>query len=309
MSHRFTVRNYRPQDFNTCAQLNLEFRKPDAMTGVNSLQAWTQRLNKPGYRASKHLLVAEVDGVIVGYINITPELGIGRVVLDYLVHPNYSTGSIIKKLIDRAVERAKEVDTKVVHLSIPSAELNTAKLLSDLRFFMIRRFYELRLEPSKVNLETTNQLNPEYRRFEPGEEEGLAQLQNHCFADAWGYNPNTAEDIIWHMSLRNSSPDDIILAGDKSNLIGYCWTETKCSDEPSSGKSRGRIYMVGVRPGHRNRGIGKKLIVAGLSHLKRRKKEIIYITVDNQNIPAVRLYRSLGFELWEDTLWYEKIIE
>ncbi|MBM4452102.1 MAG: GNAT family N-acetyltransferase, partial [Chloroflexi bacterium] len=75
-----------------------------------------------------------------------------------------------------------------------------------------------------------------------------------------------------------------------------------------TGKSRGRIYMLGVHPEHRGRGLGRKLLLAGMRQLKGKGLEVVEITVDSQNVAAVGLYRSLGFEVVEDTLWYEKVI-
>ena len=66
--------------------------------------------------------------------------------------------------------------------------------------------------------------------------------------------------------------------------------------------------MLGVDPDFRNRGLGRELLRAGLSHLKSRGREIIDITVDSENEAAVKLYDSEGFRLCEETLWYEKII-
>jgi mycothiol synthase len=67
--------------------------------------------------------------------------------------------------------------------------------------------------------------------------------------------------------------------------------------------------MLGVRPGHRSRGLGRKLLLAGLRQLKDRGREVVEITVDSQNVAAVELYRSLGFQVVEDTLWYEMLID
>jgi len=66
--------------------------------------------------------------------------------------------------------------------------------------------------------------------------------------------------------------------------------------------------MLGVDTDYRNRGIGKELLWAGLLHLKNKGRELIDITVDSQNVVAVTLYRSLGFQLCGETVWYEKAV-
>ena len=66
--------------------------------------------------------------------------------------------------------------------------------------------------------------------------------------------------------------------------------------------------MLGVDTDYRNRGLGKKLLWSGLLHLRNKGRELIDITVDSQNIVAVTLYRSMGFQLHGETVWYEKVV-
>ena len=61
--------------------------------------------------------------------------------------------------------------------------------------------------------------------------------------------------------------------------------------------------MLGVAPEFRNEGVGRALLLEGLSHIKSKRREIIDITVDSQNLVAVELYSSIGFQLLENTLW------
>ena len=293
MGHKFIVRNYRPQDFGACVQLDPTFEN---------------RLNRPGYQPSEDLFLADVDGAIVGYLDVTAELGIGRVVLDYWVHPSYSPRPILMELLHRALERARKLGARKAHVSVPSDKLAEAELLLSSGFNEVRRHYEFRLDVSEVNLESADRLNSACRHLEAGGEERLVQIQNRCFAGTWGYNPNTIEDIAWQLGIKGNSPDDVILAWDGSRVIGYCWTVADCGQDLSTGRNKGRIYMMGVLPTHRRGGVGKKLLQAGLSHLKSKGREIIDITVDSKNKAAVKLYDSEGFQLYEETLWYEKII-
>ena len=66
--------------------------------------------------------------------------------------------------------------------------------------------------------------------------------------------------------------------------------------------------MLGVDTDNRGKSLGKKLLRAGLLHLKDRGRELVDITVDSQNIVAVTIYRSMGFQLHGETVWYEKAV-
>ena len=66
--------------------------------------------------------------------------------------------------------------------------------------------------------------------------------------------------------------------------------------------------MLGVDPDYRAKGVGMQVLVAGLSRLKGKGIQIVQLTVDSENKAALALYRSIGFEVWKSSLWYEKAL-
>jgi mycothiol synthase len=66
--------------------------------------------------------------------------------------------------------------------------------------------------------------------------------------------------------------------------------------------------MLGVDPDHRGKGIAKRVLLAGLAHLKNRGSQVIELTVDSENEAACALYQSTGFKVGTSSLWYEKIV-
>jgi len=271
-------------------------------------EVFAHLLSRPDYQVSENLFFAEANNVIIGFINAVPELGIGRVILEYGIGSSYKLEVALKLLVDRAMRRAMELGAKVAHVSMPATGATQAEILLSLGFGVVRRFYELRLDASSVSIEADEQSDVAYRHLEAGEEELLAWIENRCFMGTWGFNPNTAEYIGWELSIRGNCPEDVILASSQGKTIGYCWTEAERDQGSSTGKRKGRIYMLGVDTDYRGKGLGKKLLRAGLLHLRNKGRDLIDITVDSQNIVAVTLYRSLGFQLHRETLWYEKAV-
>jgi mycothiol synthase len=296
MEGTLTVRHCRPQDPRDGA----------AYERLKAGAVFAHLLSRPDYQVSENLFFAEVNSVIIGFINVIPELGIGRVILEYGVASSYKLEVVLKQLFDRAMKQARGLGAKVAHVSIPATETAQAECLSDLAFKAVRRFYELRLDVSSANLETADQLGLVYRHLKAGEEGLLAWLENRCFIGTWGFNPNTAEYIGWELRARGDCPDDVILALSECRPVGYCWTEARYGQDSFTGKGMGRIYMLGVDTDYRGKGLGKKLLVAGLLYLRNKGRELIDITVDSQNIVAVALYRSMGFQRHGGTVWYEK---
>jgi mycothiol synthase len=296
MGYGLTVRNCRPQDAGDSA----------AYESLKERAVFAHLLSKPDYRVDENLFLAEANDIIVGLINVLPELGIGRAVFDYAVNPSYELVTLLPELIKCALKRARELGAAVAHLGIPSVESAPAEKLANLGFKPVRRFCDMQLNISDINLDGADRLDWEHRHFKDGDEALLSDIQNRCFAGAWGYNPNTVADTAWQLKVRNNCPEDVILVLDKGEVIGYCWTESECGREPSTGKPKGRIYMLGVDSRYRARGLGRQLLGMGLLHLKSQGRELIEITVDTQNVAAITLYRTLGFQLCSETVWYEK---
>jgi mycothiol synthase len=57
----------------------------------------------------------------------------------------------------------------------------------------------------------------------------------------------------------------------------------------------GEIYVIAVDPDFHGLGLGRALTVAGLTSLSDRGIGTGMLYVDDDNTPAVQLYRSLGF--------------
>ncbi len=66
--------------------------------------------------------------------------------------------------------------------------------------------------------------------------------------------------------------------------------------------------MLGVDPDYKGKGTGKRVLLAGLTHLKSKSLQVVELTVDSENKAARVLYRSVGFEVLRSSLWYEKVI-
>ena len=113
------------------------------------------------------------------------------------------------------------------------------------------------------------------------------------------------EEIVYRTNLSNHYPEDVILAYDGDKPTGYCWARI-C--ETATGEIKGQIFMLGVDPDYRGRGIGKGVLWAGLAYLKSKGLHTAELTVDSENKAACALYHSVGFKVRTSSLWYEKVI-
>ena len=305
----YTIRNYQPEDFDKYVLLHTEAEKLEPTGHCLSPQVIAERLGQPNYSPEQDLFVIEIDGDIIGYMDVKPELGIGRVILDCWVHPEHRRRGLATKLLSYAAGRAKELGVKVAHVNIVEGNVVAKKVLSRLGFSFVRRFLELKLDIADVGRPDINQAALECCYLRRGEEDELTQIQNRAFAGHWGYNPNTVEEITYKTNLSDCSLEDVILARDGDRIVGYCWTQGASEREVTNGKREGRIYMIGVAPDYRGRGAGKKLLLAGLTHLKNKGVRVAGLFVDSENKAACAVYKSIGFKVQTSSLWYEKVID
>jgi mycothiol synthase len=224
------------------------------------------------------------------------------------VNPRYRRKGLAQKLFVVGTQRAKELGAKVSQVSIPESDAGAKCLVRNMGFSSVRRFLELKLDIYNMHLPPVKPGALLCRRLRNGEEDRLTQIQNRAFAGSWGFNPNTVEDVTYRVSLRDCSPEDVVMAYKGNRAVAYCWTTVDAEKNALRGEKRGRVHMLGVDPDCRKMGFGKEILLAGLTHLRSRGIQVVDLTSDSKNQAARRLYDSFGFERSSTTVWYEKIL-
>lgn len=105
----------------------------------------------------------------------------------------------------------------------------------------------------------------------------IAMIEKNCFSTAW-----TEESIADSIS-NESSYFNIAYADDKP--AGYMSMQVCCGE--------GDIMRVAVLPDYRRLGIGRTLLEECFSA---NKLDAVFLDVRENNIPAIKLYESFGFE-------------
>jgi mycothiol synthase len=301
-----SIRPYRPEDREALIRFWEEVAKLEAAHDLILVRELIDNLDRPNHDPERNLFVAVNRESIIGYIDILSELEIGRAVLQYLVHPAHRRKGISEKLVERATERAGTLRAKRVQVNIPRDDKSGKRLFAKMGFRFVRRFLELRLDLSKAHFSDVTPDDYPCRPMMEGEDEKLTNLQNRSFLDTWGFNPNTTEEISYRIHRPKVSLEDLTLCLDRNEPIGYCWANIDFGKGAVMGGKRGRINMIGVDPNYRGKGVGKKVLIVGLTQLKSRGVRFVDLTVDCDNKPARALYHSIGFDLRTSSLWYQK---
>lgn len=304
----YSIRNYSSEDFESfvtfCVETELLGMKEDRT--ISSLIK--KKFQKPYYSPDQDLFLALWKEQIVGFLDMIPELRIGRIILDGFILSPHRCQGLATQLFYNALERARRAGGKVLHVCVPEEAHVCISFLKKLSFSPVRRFYDLELALSRVDAKKFFIQGIRVRNLKPGEEDLLADIQNQCFTGSWGFCPNTVEETKFYLEWTGTQMKDVIAAESRGSkdIIGYCWTHRVSRED--SARKRGRIHMFGVHPEYRGKGLGKRLLLQGLKYLKMKGAEVAELTVDTQNRPAHTIYQSLGFEPIASKLWLEKKI-
>ena len=302
----YIIRNYFPPDFDQYVRLYVESEQLEPSGRFITAKGLSDHVGRPNFAPQTDLLVAELDGKLVGQLSITLEPGIQRALLEVLVHPRHRRKGVASTLLARGLQRVEQSGIRAVQMSVSETDSAAKSLLHHLGFCFIRYFFEMRLELQNIRLPATGRDAYHSRRLKPGEEELLTQIQNRCFTDTWGFNPNTTAEIAYRLRMHGRSADDVILTYLGDQPVGYCWTIIDSDANAGREKNTGVIHMLGVDPVYRQQEIGKTILLNGLRDLKHKGIDIVELTVDSENPAACALYESVGFEVVARTEWYEK---
>lgn len=80
-----------------------------------------------------------------------------------------------------------------------------------------------------------------------------------------------------------------LVATENDSVIGYVVAILRR-------RSLGHIISIAVHPSHRKKGVGRRLLLEALSMLSRLKVKKCRLEVRESNLPALKLYKSIGFE-------------
>jgi len=174
------------------------------------------------------------------------------------------------------------------HGDLPAA----ARLARAAGFERFRALWQMRrslrdpLDPPRLPAGTT------LRTFRPGQDEqAWLSLNARAFAKHPEQGAWTAHDLALREREPWFDPAGFFIAERDGVMAGFHWT--KVPAEP--GDRTGEVYVVGVDPGERGSGLGRALTLAGLHYLRDRGLPEAMLYVDEDNVPAIKMYEGLGF--------------
>lgn len=264
-----------------------------------SLERVREHLERPGLFPGEEVFFAEEDGAIAGYVEVRPELEIGRAVVEGAVGPAHRGRGIGGRLLDEALAHSRRLGALVAHVPVAQGMAAGQRLLEGRGLAVVRRHWQMAL----VDLDVERPQVPPglvIDHLRVGQEAELCALQNAAFAGSWGFHPNTVEEVARLLVMATCRHQCVLTITEGGAMVAYCWT----AEHPRA-PQRGCIRMVGVHPSRRGRGLGRAVLLAAIDYLGGQGKSGVELSVDSRNTAATRLYRSLGFRREGVLLWYQ----
>jgi ribosomal-protein-alanine N-acetyltransferase len=110
------------------------------------------------------------------------------------------------------------------------------------------------------------------------------------------------ENYVNHffIDLHERFPETFIVAEENGEIVGYimCRIETGLSNFGFGGFiKKGHIVSLAVMPQHRRKGIGQALVVKAMEGMRLYNAKHCFLEVRVTNMPAINLYKKLGFKI------------
>lgn len=245
-----------------------------------------------GEAEALHLLVRGDDDRLLGYANIdrprTPEA-----MIEAFVVPDARRKGIGAALLDAAVAEAGADGRVWAHGDGIGARALAERMDMGTRRELVQMRRPL-VDPPLPEWEVPQDVI--VRTFREGDGAELLRVNNAAFAWHPEQGGMTAAELDDERGQPWYDPAGLFLAfaqEDPGTLLGFHWTKVHPAhgDEPAVGE----VYVVGVDPAARGRGLGRVLTLAGLVHLRDRGLETVMLYVEGDNTAALRTYDALGF--------------
>lgn len=267
-----------------------------------------QFLRQPNLDAERDCTIAEAAGQAAGYALVIPELAIGRAVIQGAVHSGRQGQGFGTALLARAIAHSTFLGAKQVHVSARAGDEAAQALFEGSGFSEVSRQWQMGLSPVDYHPPKAQSAGAKprtayaVRPMASGEEGLLAALQNQVFSGSFGFAPNRPEELAYRLRMDGGRPEDIHFLFDGPDALAYCWTRLS----RRTGDALGEIAMIGAIPAARGRGAGGAVLREGLDSLFARGASAIELTVYQDNVPAIELYRAVGFRKLYEIVWWER---
>lgn len=249
--------------------------------------------------------VLEVDHRVVGVVAVraepAPDQAMpARVALEV----GSRQPPLARLLVHGAVDLIRDAGGERVRLFVPSrAEWMQAAARAD-GFEPVRTIAHMLLPASAPTPLAAPVAGLRVRTIRTDEDDRVLAALNRNWAGTWNFVSIPYEML--RKDLENQREGMLLAVDDGDQIIATCHAVYDPSGENPDGNPRAWISNLTVDPLHRQKGIARFMLAAGITHLRQRGASSITLGVDANDPAPFRLYRSVGFEVATSTEAWDK---
>jgi len=151
----------------------------------------------------------------------------------------------------------------------------------------------------------------ETRGFTESDCEEIIRINNSAFDWHPEQSGMTAKRLKEIQSEAWYIDEDFRIMEINNDLKGFCWMKvhgSSCNCCPKSKLSKGEIFVIAVDPSYQGQGLGRQLALSGMEWLSQKKIREVFLYVESDNFPALKTYKSLGYEHLSTNRCYQRMI-
>jgi mycothiol synthase len=245
------------------------------------------RLRYDGSDGGRDFIVM-TGGEIAGYAYLDPPSGEGEgeVTGELVIHPGHRRQGLGRALTSELADAADGHVLRLwAHGDLPAA----AALARTAGFERFRALWQMRRSLGEPLDAPVLPAGRALRTFVPGQDEDeWLKLNGRAFAKHPEQGGWTRHDLDLREREPWFDPAGFFIAERDGRMTGFHWTKVH-------NPTLGEVYVVGVDPDEQGSGLGRALTLAGLRHLRDLGVDQAMLYVDEDNVPAIRMYEGLGF--------------
>ena len=240
--------------------------------------------------------ILTVDGQIAGYAYLGPPAPAGPepgVSGELVIHPGRRRQGLGRVMAGELAAAAGGHPLRLwAHGDLPAA----AGLARAAGFERFRALWQMR-RPLRAPLDQpVLPAGRTLRTFVPGQDElPWLSLNGRAFAKHPEQGAWTRHDLELREREPWFDPAGFFIAEAGGLMAGFHWTKVHPPGEEEGPAAIGEVYVVGVDPAEQGSGLGRALTLAGLHYLRDLGLAQVMLYVDEDNVPAIRMYEALGF--------------
>ncbi len=264
-------------------------------------------LREGGDERGQHLVARDAAGRVAGYAHLDVTDPVEGPSAELAVDPAHRRHGLGRMLLEDLIAHSPDGRMR---LWAHGEQAGAAELALSMGFTRARVLWQMRRSLFAPLPRPALPAGYAIRPFRVGADEDAWLVANaRAFASLPDQGGWTRDDLDRRIREPWFSPDGFLMCWHDDALAGFHWTKVhggRVSDDGHSHPAIGEVYVVGVDPAARGRGLGRALTLAGLHHLRSLGLSQAMLYVDTTNTTAIRLYEGLGFARWDTDVLFRR---